>query len=187
MVCPICLRMLLSLGFIETMTLMLEVGVTPSVTGTNNVIPCTTETGGARASERSQSWKTASESLARGHFWFVLGDTRPSRKTHVSKGFRWHRTQRSGLHWGSYNLHGLLSHQAWRPLCSFHYCLFSPNARNSGHNHILPDSVQVFVPGNTLMSAPWKTLPTLASFWNSLDPRVGQGEKAVKNTLYEGI
>lgn len=156
---------------------MLEVGVAPSMTGTNNVIPCTTETGGARASERSQSWKTASESLERGHFWFVLGDTRLSRKTPVSKGFRWHRTQRSGLHWGSYNLHGLLSHQAWGPLCSFHYCLFSPNARNSGHNHILPDSVQVFVPGNTLMPAPWKTLNYLSFLLEFFRSQSGTGGK----------
>ena len=57
MVCPLCLRSWTSLGFIETMTIMLGMGMAPSIIGTNNAIPHTTETGGARAATKNQSWK----------------------------------------------------------------------------------------------------------------------------------
>lgn len=55
MICPLCLRSLASLGFIETMTTMLGMGMAPSIIGTNNAIPHTTEAGGARAATQNQS------------------------------------------------------------------------------------------------------------------------------------
>lgn len=56
---PVCLRSLVSLGFIEAMAIMLGMGVSPSMTGTNNAIHSTTETGKPGRQRRTRAGKTA--------------------------------------------------------------------------------------------------------------------------------
>lgn len=81
MVCPICLRRLVSLGFIQTMTIMLGVGMAPSMTVTNSVIPHTTEMKKPGPQRGTRDGKSASKGLqgpglggaGRGAFDLFLG------------------------------------------------------------------------------------------------------------------
>ena len=72
MVCLICLKWLVSLGFIETMAIMLGMGVAPPMTVTNNVIPHTTEMKKPGHQRGTRGGKITSEILHRGYFCFAL-------------------------------------------------------------------------------------------------------------------
>lgn len=87
MVCPICLRRLGSLGFIEMLAIMSGVGVAPLMIVTNNVILHTTEMKEPGHQGETRDGTTVPEKLHRGCFCFVLGGARVCGKTPMGEGF----------------------------------------------------------------------------------------------------
>ena len=156
----------MSLGFIQTTTTMLGVGMATSMTVTNSVvIPHTTETKKPGPQRGSRDGKSASKGLqgpglggggVGGVDLFLGVPECVERPPPMREGFRWPLAHRAGPHWGSCNLHRGLPTVGGRGRgrassvpsisgCFSRELMQAPpqTPRSNGHAHAPPDLIQV--------------------------------------------